>query len=538
MLSMSAENLTKRGNLAVRDRKFDRAVELYTRAIEAAGMDDAVAAGILTKRSGAYLSLEELQKALDDAKQAMFRLPDHPHNLAIEHATDDAARARYEAAKAATAQEAVQFAEARQDSVPQWDRVRSHDDPQLWFNKLKRAQQAGLVLGPRSGLLVSQAAWLACDDGMRALDKQFGDVLSTGSMVVRPFDKLSLSNIVDCILTDERGFHFPKSTNTKVPLSMPAKLGHMVMHELEESGNIEYSTGSVWLARDIIDDLDSQIETKGRQKVRINTASLIRSRIIGGFLHGPSIESYRQAVALLDEGNRKWAHELLDDRGNTFSPSLVRNTRMKLMQAIMNAHQNAKTDAAKRAFKLDDIEALANQVLANLPTWEATAALAYCAAARAREPVTQLGYRAQFANIPEARRAGDLYDRAIALTPDDWHGQRNFMWAALEMHLRAGGLTAEELIERVQEARRVDDETSRFFPPLAVHPSRELALFALSSVLPVIHDPSSGMGRNTTLKPIPSVFVRRGGNPGDAITQREWEEYEGELGLMDMIQEH
>ncbi|GAA6053638.1 hypothetical protein JCM3770_001674 [Rhodotorula araucariae] len=117
-----------------------------------------------------------------------------------------------------------------------------------------------------------------------------------------------------------------------------------------------------------------------------------------------------------------------------------------------------------------------------------------------------------------------------------WHPRDIIvLWAALEMHLRAVGLTAGKLIERVREAQRVDDAANRFFKPQVEHNPRDLGLFALNSVLPVIGDPSTGMTVNTTLKPIPSVFVPHGVDPNSTITQREWEEHEGDLGLMDML---
>lgn len=58
-----------------------------------------------------------------------------------------------------------------------------------------------------------------------------------------------------------------------------------------------------------------------------------------------------------------WSNERFADRGNTFKPTFVRNARVLLMQTLVLATRDMKTAAAKRAYKLEDVEEIADRVI-------------------------------------------------------------------------------------------------------------------------------------------------------------------------------
>lgn len=120
----------------------------------------------------------------------------------------------------------------------------------------------------------------------------------------------------------------------------------------------------------MIADLNSRIATEGRQHIRKATSSLIHGRIVSaGVLRfnpqgvASAVHDLKLAIALLDEGNRVWSNERFADRGSTFKPTFVRNARVLLMQTLVLATRDMKTAAAKRAYKLEDVEEIANRVI-------------------------------------------------------------------------------------------------------------------------------------------------------------------------------
>lgn len=139
---------------------------------------------------------------------------------------------------------------------------------------------------------------------------------------------------------------------------------------MQSANSLKYFQDAIWAARDIITDLDKRLATETRQDVRRAVSTIIRGRVVSAGLlgfskdqRGGAVRELKLALAVLEEGNRKWADVPFDERGNTFRPTFVRNVRVALLKALLAAHRDLKTVAAQRVYKLSDIEDLANQII-------------------------------------------------------------------------------------------------------------------------------------------------------------------------------
>ncbi|GAA5856567.1 hypothetical protein JCM9279_005502, partial [Rhodotorula babjevae] len=483
-----ADKFKAEGNVAFGQKKWLKSAKLYGQAI-ALEKDDTAKGALYSNRSAAYVQLGKLDEALDDANNAVrcrpqwskasarvaevwgrqqeFRLSIQNYKRAIELAEDDASRERYEASLKtleATQQRATVAAKANPPPF------RTTNDPgELFLAKL-------------------------LDAAIEPIDEtNFRGTAFTNA----------LAEICECVVTDQRQFVLGAGSHPTATLNK--KLPQLIRFELEHGGCFKYFTGSRWSARDIIDDLDKRIATDGRQRVRQVCSSLIRGRIIIAFLvstfqrePGPAILEAKLAVSLLDEGNKKWAHESFEEKGATFRPTFVRNARVFLMKLLLGARRDAKTPSAMRAFKLEDVEKLARDILEEcppskwpprdggvlhlaygaLPNWEAYGALAYVHSCRGRLPLQEDGdSRIMMPDVGEMKKAAQYYDKAASLMPDDWLDLPAFRWYGLESWFRAGELTVRELRQREAAAVRSDVESSRFSPkpPTDDYPPRDFS---------------------------------------------------------------
>ncbi|GAA5908310.1 hypothetical protein JCM8208_000373 [Rhodotorula glutinis] len=535
----------------------------------------------------AYVQLGKLDQALEDANDAVrcrpqwskayarvaevwgrqqeFKLSIKNYERAIELAEDDASRARYETSLKTLEATHKRAADATNAAPKPF--VVTTNPGDLWLTKVQQAALSGsYLLDYDSGVGVSYHAAEACARGMMQLDQAIEPLDGTGFRGAAFTN--ALGDICECIITDKTQFVMQVGSHSSHPLSK--KLPTLIQFELEHGGCFKYFTGSRWSARDIIDDLDKRIETEGRQRIRTVSSSLIRSRIISAFLlsyfrreMGPAVLEAKFAVALLDEGNKKWAHEAFEDKGNTFRPTFVRNARVFLMKELLGAHLDAKTPSAKRAFKLEDLEKLAHDILeecppskwpprngsqmylANgaLPCWEAYGALAYVHSARGRLPLQLAAQpgdsRLKVADVVEMKKAAEYYDKGASLMPDDWYDRPAFRWYGLETWFRAGGLTVRELRQREQAALKSEVESGRFaprpfdsnYPPRVFSQEQNRAL----------DKQIVGMGPQAdrfTVKAVPTIDARgmpKSWSGAELFTPEFAEKYPGEIGLADIL---
>ncbi|GAA5881167.1 hypothetical protein JCM3774_003994 [Rhodotorula dairenensis] len=490
-----ADALKQAGNKLFAAKEYLKAVKKYTDAL-AKDLSDDEAAIILANRSAAYTLLNKYDLAVADAEHAAERRPQWPKaqvrlaealsrkhaflqaeaawKLAIEYSESETDRARYTQLMEQAKQAAEKTLEKNKPRQKIFGKLDSADD--TWFAKLERAQREGRPPPPSTaGLNLSCFAWHKCEDSWKEIDaavEVFPDKQAK-TQVSHPF---TLPGLVDTILSDHAAFH------------------------------ITWYIKGKWNGTRIIDDLDKQIAEKGRERVRRMTASVIYGRIIAAFLTttssqwGVSAETYRLAIDILEAGNRKWAHEDLDTRGNVFSPTIVRSTKLQVLRCLTagretrvpaERHRKGGARRARRVFRFPWCPPLNPICMAdsrdkqdklpesfwtgrddfrfrlafdNLPHWEAIAAFGLVHSQRAMKPLGDFPRgKVVFADLDEARKSAKFYDEAAALMPDDYHGKGLMLWCALYAHLRAGGLRVAAIRDRFAAAERVDAIVEPYF---------------------------------------------------------------------------
>ncbi|GAA5928915.1 hypothetical protein JCM3775_006680 [Rhodotorula graminis] len=554
-----ADTFKAEGNVAFGQQKWLKSAKLYGRAI-ALEKDDTAKGALYSNRSAAYVQLGKLDAALEDANDAVRCRPQwskayarvaevwgRQQEFRQSIKNYDASRARYEASLKTLEATHKRAADATNAAPKPF--VVTTNPGDLWLTKVQQAVLSGSYrLDYDSGVGISYHAAQSCARGMMQLDQ-----------AIEP--------------TDSTGFRGTAFTNALGDIC-DKKLQTLIQFELEHGGCLKYFTGSRWSARDIIDDLDKRIETDGRQRIRMFSSSLIRTRVISAFLlsyfrreMGPAILEAKFAVALLDEGNKKWAHESFEDKGNTFRPTFVRNARVFLMKELLGAHLgahlDAKTPSAKRAFKLEDLEKLAHDILEEcppskwpprdgsqmylaygaLPCWEAYGALAYVHGVRRRLPLQLAAQpgdsRLKMPDVGEMKKAAEYYDKGVAIMPDDWVDMSAYRWYGLETWFRAGGLTVRELRQREQAALKSEVESHRFAPrpPDPNYPPR---IFSQKQNR-ALAEQVAGMGPQAdrlTVKAVPTIDARgmpMSWNGAELFTPELAQEYPGEIGLADLV---
>ncbi|BGP53473.1 hypothetical protein JCM8202_001117 [Rhodotorula sphaerocarpa] len=412
-------------------KKYPQAIEKYTQALAAPSLTDDEAAVILSNRSAAYTLLSKFDLAVADARHAAERRPNwakaqvrlaealsRKHafqpaqvawKLAIDYSENDEDRQRYEKFRD---QAKVAGEAAAAKNKPRFDGWRTVDSVEnAWYNKLDRAAREGRASMPGLGLQIAVHAWQECENSWRAIDQAVA-MQANGETQMQLFSPTTLAGLTEAILTFQSGFHVSWTPQDGKPLL--TKLSNLMQYEAEQGDFKKFLDGS-WSAERAINDLDSRIPRLGRERVRRIAASVIYSRIIGSFLAmsahqwGQAIETSKFALELLEAGNAKWAHESLDVRGRIFSPTIVRNVKMEIMRNVVHGHQNGRTQSAKEAFSLEEMEKWARAVLDHeidedywsvagegmwyrgaydhMPRWEATATLGLISNNRAIAPI-------------------------------------------------------------------------------------------------------------------------------------------------------
>ncbi|POY76062.1 hypothetical protein BMF94_0785 [Rhodotorula taiwanensis] len=548
------------GNKQFAAKNYKKAVAIYGNAL-AANPSDEEAGVILANRSAAYTHLQKYDLATADAEQAAERRPrwpkaqvrlaealsrKHAHEhalkawqLAIEYSDNEDDKQRYRGLMEQARQAAATVSAKNAPARPNYNIMQSLDD--AWYTKLERAIKSGQLPAHEVGLGMHLAmrSWQECEKGWKAIDNAI-EILPDGSAKTDLFNPFTLSSLVETILTDQSGFHIGYSE--KDAKSMQEKLNHLLRAEAS--------------AERIIDDLDARIAVVGRDRIRRITASVIYNHIIIGFLamagskYGYAIEAAKKAVQLLEAGLRKWAHEDPDTRGNIFSIKLIRNAKMEVMRCLVHGYQTAKTNSARKAFPLDEMEKWAKAVLDDkipaaywqrsndiawrlgyeaLPQWEANAALGLIGNIRVAESLgdTKVAGVVKFADIEAAKRAAKYYDLAASLMPDDFHDKRMIMYCALYAHLRAGGLRVSAIRSRIAAIQHCDSKVSPCFGPL---PEFEASTFCITQ-----HEAVAGLPAHVTVKAIPTFRCPPGRDPRDFISEATWAGYPGDAGVADIV---
>ncbi|BGP18969.1 hypothetical protein JCM10213v2_007049 [Rhodosporidiobolus nylandii] len=563
------------GNAAFAAKKWLKATKLYTKALEAE-QDEVASAAILSNRSAAYVYLQDYDKALADANLAVIRRSDWSkayaraaevharlqdfhsaeHKQAIQRAEDDAAKGRYE-----TSLKTTQEAAAKAMPKDNHSSLRSASEQDIWPNKLEQRVKAGYVLRNGQGLMLSLHAYHSCKQGMEQLD----DVLKVrhpNGTIEGNLSSQVVPNIAECILLDEHGFFVPYGKDPKFPLG--DKFNLIVISEIRYHGGDKYFMNARWSAKDIIADMDKRLKTEGRERIRRLCSQLIRGLVIMSFSlsvkneQGAAIAQIKLAIALHEEGNRVWADVPFEEKARLDAPLLWLET---YPLRLIHATRDAKTVSAKRMFTLEAVEDLAKQILKEnkeedwpahdgrttliayhvMPAWEAYSALAFVYSVRAQKPLCDIpGGKAAFADLELAAKAASYYDKAANLMPDDWHNKAQHMWYAMELHLRAGGLSVAALLRRVEAAERVEAETEGIFikEPMPYGP-REFVSMQLDSIKTTLASVGDLTRVTGKIKAVPTVALN--GAPRSFDLSKElgreefWEGKPGAIGIADIV---
>ncbi|BGO97171.1 Proteophosphoglycan ppg4 [Rhodotorula toruloides ATCC 204091] len=553
-----ADALKAKGNAAFGAQKWNDAISWWTKAIKLE-TDDVALASLYSNRSAAHLKVDKYDEGAEAAvlkrptwskalarmaevyaRQQVFDRSQQCYERAIELAEDDAARKRYEASLATT-KAAEKKAEAKNAQPERPVRDGTFDD--FYLTKIRLAQFRGeYVLPPEGGVALAVYAADACHEGMLQVDQNLVKV-SDSQFQFTPFTD-ALANLCDCLVTDRSGFYLRPGRDPSFPTER--KIQEIIKGELNEARCTKYFTNAIWQAKEIIADLDRRLATEGRDAIRRAVSTIIRGRIVSaGMLalgekdRGAEVRELKLALALLEEGNRVWAHVPYKEKGNTFRSTFVRNVRVTLLKALLAAHRDLKTAAARRVYKLEHIEELANQVIQEhppeqwiprdgtvmrvaysaFPVWEAYSALAYVWSERANPRLHDPPPGTLVFTDPDAsKRAAEFYDKCasiMAAEAPDWHQRRFVLWLALYWRLRAGGMTVRELRARVNTAREVSLEAERFFPLESEEQygeSRKFTEMQLDSINRTMRDPPPQMsaaarqkGDRAILKPVPTM---------------------------------
>ncbi|BGO89147.1 hypothetical protein NBRC10512_003529 [Rhodotorula toruloides] len=609
-----ADALKAQANTAFAAQNWNKAIDCWTKAIKKE--KDAVAlASLYSNRSAAYLKVSKYDAALRDAEQAVLKRPTwskakarmaevyarqqifdlakSSYERAIELAEDDATRERYQASLKTT-KEAEEKAKSK-NAYEGESFQRASSFKNYFLTRLNRAILNGTYTLDRTrGMALSVSAAENCQSGLRTLEENVMR-MPDGQLMFRAFTN-GLAELCECLITDESAFFLPRGEDPQFPLV--SKIQHVILNELQSANSLKYFQNAIWAARDIIADLDKRLATETRQDVRRAVSTIIRGRVVSAGLlgfnkdqRGGAVRELKLALAVLEEGNRKWADVPFDERGNTFRPTFVRNVRVALLKALLAAHRDLKTVAAQRVYKLSDIEDLANQIIrmrlmlaspfwlsltrfvpllrAHLqdhppeewiprdgtimrvaysayPNWEAYSALGYVYGQRAGVPLKDIKPRKYaFADLVNAKKAAEFYDKATAIMEveaPDWHHRRFMLWHALYWHLRAGGLSVREMRQRYNTAKQVSEEAERFFVEMngvaSYGEPRKFSDIQLHSINQNLRHPPPGVTDRSILKPIPTLNCRglpRSINYQQLLDREEFERLPGDVDAIDVL---
>ncbi|GAA5961603.1 hypothetical protein JCM3765_002644 [Sporobolomyces pararoseus] len=570
---MSAR-LKAEGNVYFANKEWEKAIDLYTQALEAE-TDLDLKAPLYSNRSTSYVQLDKFEEAIKDAhacvdarptwskgyarlgeataRQQLFENAIGAYEGAIELAEDSATKIRY-----VTALKTLKATKERnQESFSKITPVRaSYDFDNSPISRIRRAVEEGFKPKPGGAIELFDFAFGLGSEGYAALE----DILwkdHTG----HPQGKVGTNtnqSLSECLLLDVEAFCVPPGRDPNFPLL--EKLFWLQKLEFYCMGLMNYNDSSKWPPKKIIADWNRRLPREGWGIIRPCCSIMSRGNVINAFLHsknksfGAAIQCVQMSIGILEEGNRLWSRVAYEEKGVSFKPTMIRLIKTFLMDIQLEASRDAFSDSTKKVFKIEDVEATARQILAEnphsewptdqldrmrlgyhvIPTCRAYLALAYVSARRGREPLERQIPKGKgvLAVVEHARKAARYYDLAAKFYPDDHDSKPRALLMALEQHLRIGGKKVRDVIRLAEEAERIRVELARFWEDLnSWYPPREFVEQVVKTLSEWLAS-SQAVAQNgvepleQVIKPIPTMA------PGTKLTEDYWSKLEGQVRLV------
>ncbi|GAA5959084.1 hypothetical protein JCM3765_006335 [Sporobolomyces pararoseus] len=528
---MPASALKAKGNSHLAKKEWEKAIELYTEALEVA-TDAETKAQLYSNRAAARIHFDKLPEALADVRQCISskgtwskgwaRLAEvlirqnhyaeatEAYEEAVKFAEDSATKRRYVLALKTTNAASDRHARPRVEEI-------ATDYESSPIGKVLRARRNGYELKPRGTLSLLVATYeIIGAEGFSQLGRA---VYGTGKpYTVIPYT-IACQQLSECILLDTRAFIPPQGSG--LGSSLRDRIEALIQKDFESLDLFLYAGPDYnWNGAKIIADLNRRL-CAGEitwERVRRSCSVLSREYVLKAFINQRdgklqnAVRCARFSIDILEEGNRVWPQVPVDDKGSSFRPTFVRLVKAFLIgKFLVHIISFASTDSrvdnyadlqveAHRAGAflgnlLETIERDARELIAAnpqsaypkdfidpsrlaysvLPTVRAHLALAYCYAQVAQEPLKNVGDgKAEAVHIDASQKAARYFELASKFLPDDDYRKPMSLFGALEQHLRAGGKKVVEIFKLAEEAVKLRLDLLKFYDELGQsNPSRD-----------------------------------------------------------------
>ncbi|GAA5959087.1 hypothetical protein JCM3765_006336 [Sporobolomyces pararoseus] len=580
--------LKAQGNAHFAKKEWDKAIEFYTKAIEAETETD-LKAPLYSNRSAALVHKDRLEEALNDAnacidarptwskayarlaevfaRKQLFLKAITAYEKAIERAEDPAAKARYEAALKLTKATSERNAKTYTKMSGQ-GKVSTEVDKSA-VAKLSRAFAEGWR--PKSGgsLELLAFSYNVGKEGFQHLEENIWRVngQEAGNAGTNTNQELS-----ECILLDPNGLVIPAGSDPSYPLVK--KFSALQRLDYFGMGLLKYYESKASTAKTIIADL-ARRKASGEDwlPIRRSCSVLIRGNVLTAFInsknkeYGNAIEAARTSLAVIDEGNRVWKDVEMDDKGNSFKPTMKRMIKAFLLELQLEAARDAFSSSARKVFTLEAVEANAQEILSEnpqsewpsaplgvhrlgyyvLPTARAYLALGFVYSQRAGVDLVETRIpsgKAALAKLDHARKSARYYDLASKFLPDDDVRKPQPLYMGLQQHLRAGGKKVSEVFKLAEEAEKIRAGLTRFYEELdQSYLPRDFVQYQVQALRDWLGSPGAMPYKGVEpihqiVKPIPTLNLRGtppSFNPNTVLNPQFWLALEGEVGMVDVL---
>ncbi|KAI5477305.1 NAD(P)-binding protein [Pseudohyphozyma bogoriensis] len=563
------------------NKSWTEALALYTKSLELDSESESAAA-VYSNRSASKTSIFQYDEALIDAGRAIRLRPTwskgyarkaeaygHLHAFhsgiaayeqAISRAEDDATKARYEAA--------LKRLTKRSEHDPRhvgYHTVSQGED--IWPNKLAAEKAAGLVIAPGSYLELLEHAYSNSQEGLHEVDENVE--IMPGNAGIKSFLSHAYANIVEAILSERRGLVLFPGKDPKLPLLEKMKL--QFIFELECHQSKKWADGTI-PAEEFIDEIDRRRLAKGWGRgepgsARKMVGDLVRGLIIMAFLEqttgnfGGAVIKFRYCLGICEAGEARWPNVGYDDKGSIFRLSFRRAVKALLLSALETGHAHATTESARRAFKVEDIEKLSQELIdechSNMaypmiaigqhsvmhtgyqitPLHQALLARAYAYKVRSTEKENLEkgleGARAFLPNVKMSRKAADCFDEAVKIMPNDDPDYGQVQYHALMYRLRCGGLSIRQIFKRAAKAEEALTIGEHIFGPnKGDFEARTFSRLQCDGLRDFLDNLGDALPLSTIIKPIPTIYLKNRQDKG-GITDEFWLQFKGDMGLVD-----
>ncbi|BGP05690.1 hypothetical protein JCM10049v2_001503 [Rhodotorula toruloides] len=579
-----SRSLREEGNLAFRSSQWTKAIDFYTRAIEAVTIDVETAteeekehlAALYSNRAAARIHLFLLDHAILDSDvaiklrpewsraharrgEALARLHDfaearQAYLLAVDLAEDEATRSRHMAAAASA--KANHDEQVRREKMTVFEMAESALSFAATYDKY--VKDGG---DPEKEDLVSAStavyAWTMLEKAFEELDEKL-EVKESGEVeAVTPSPSL---DIADAIITDSRCFHLPLGRSHTLPLS--EKLRLQLAWDSKVLNLEQWIKPSV-VPRDVVRHYDERVKREGWAKVKVALAHLIRGSFVAAYINevqlrtAEAVSQYRFILGLLVEARALWEDVSEEEKGSTFRFTFERKVKMHLVEALVDGHFRHHGTPEGDHFPLAEAQNLAEELMDDCkrqkapgdpvstfafqiqPVVAAGKAFAYTLRHRAALEENRIDFPAGYwLHGGMMKACARLYKTAGQLLPEDDPEKAVNLFNALACDLRAGGVTFADLFSRAAEAESALVPPERIFGPSPrLFDSRKLVRYACNAVraslAPLL--PSIPPGElEKTVKPVPTVIaeaVPTGKSWEDCVDEELRREVPGDLAV-------